>query len=221
MTIKIDVKSSGIESAYVDDKPFDQAVSELQCRGYDIISLKQLADLRVAQGKNSHIANHDAFVSESFVYNKDIGIFLVRKPSIMANAGEATECHRRYNEFYLTPEQVKEVVGKVGIDSVQFKDSKPIQTNRFEEDERMVFAFGESAKVYGEFLKDAGISEMPIYLAGLENKPFARPASLHWITEDNRSGLYGNNWNFKDLYYHSTVRGVRNFNLVERIGDKK
>src|SRR3989344_6163338 len=172
--INQDVKPTGIDSAYV-EAPFDEAKAELEADGYEIISLKQFADLRIAQGKDSHVANYGAYVKEGFLYVPQKGIFLVRNSPIMANAKAATKCHRNNSEFYITPEEVEETLK----DSVEVKNSNPIPTNRFGDEELKAYAFGDSAKAYGEFLREAGIKQMPIYLASMEKKPFARQAWLH------------------------------------------
>jgi hypothetical protein len=202
MTIIQDVKPTGTDSAYV-EKPFDEAKAELEANGYNIISLEQFAKLRIAQGKDSHVANYGSYVKEGFLYVPQKGIFLVRNSPILANAKEATACHRKREEFYLTQEQVEESLAN----SVQFKDASSTPTNRFAEDERTAFAFGETAGKYGEFLKESGIIEMPVYLSNIEKKPFARQAWLHRLGAGCRSGLYGDGG---DLSYDVAVRGVRN-----------
>lgn len=208
MAIIRDVIPSGIESVYA-ERPFDKAKVELEEAGYQIISLKQFADLRIAQGKESHVANYGAYVKEGFLYVPQKGVFLVRNSPIMANAKEATECHRQNKDFYLTQEQVDEALK----DSVQFKNSNSIPTKRFGEDEKTVFAFGDSAKAYGEFLKDARISEMPVYLANVEKKPFARQAWLRGLDDGDGSGLVGGGY----LDCNDAVRGARNIDLTRKI----
>jgi hypothetical protein len=49
---------------------------------------------------------------------------------------------------------------------------------------------------------------MPVYLASLENKSFARQAWLRELGDDYRSGLSGGG-----LYYSYAVRGVREIGL--------
>jgi hypothetical protein len=202
MAIIIDVKPSGIESGY-EERPFDVAKAELEQNGYDIISLKQFAESRIAQGKDSHVANYRAYVREGFLYVPQRGIFLVRNSPILANAREATQAHRNNTEFYLTPSQIEEALGKNGVDSIQFKDARDIPVETFGEDERTVFAFGDSAQAYGDFLKQARITAMPIYLVNIGEKPFARQAWLLGL--GNQSGLGGS----RNLDYNLAVRGVR------------
>ena len=218
--VVIDVRPSLIESGY-EEKPFDVAKALLEGAGYDIISLKQFADLRIAQGKGSHAADYGDYTREGFLYVPQRGMFLVRNSPIMTNAKEATECHRSRKEFYLTPEQVDEAMGKDGVDSVRFKSSKAIPFRRFGEDERTVFAFEDSAQKYGDFLEEAHIgtciSEMPIYLAIVENKPFAKQAWLRGLSGGGRSGLGGND---RGIYCVNSVRGWRSFDL-KSVGTNK
>ncbi|MDP3917287.1 MAG: hypothetical protein Q8Q42_03290 [Nanoarchaeota archaeon] len=201
MTIIRDVRPTEIESAYV-EKPFDEAKAELEANGYNIISLEQFAELRIAQGEGSRVANYGSRTKEGFLYVSKKGIFLVGDSPILANAEEAANCNRNGEEFYLTQEQVEESL----VNSVQFKDASSIPTNRFEEDEITAFAFGRSAGEYGEFLKETGVKEMPVYLANPEKRPFARQAWLHRFDVGNRSGLNGN---LGCLDYGIAVRGVR------------
>ena len=201
-----DVKPAGTASAYV-EKPFDEAKTELEANGYEIISLPQFAKLRIDQGKDSHVANYGAYTREGFLYVPQKGIFLVRNSPIMANAKEATQCHRSGKEFYLTNEQVEEALKN----SIKIKNSKAIPTNRFGENELTAYAFGDSAEAYGNFLKQAKINEMPVWLANVTDKAFARQAWLHWLDSDSQSDLNGN---YRNLGYDA-VRGVRNASADE------
>ena len=207
MVIIQDVKPRITESAYV-EKPFDEAKAELEAKRYEVISLEEFARLRTELGKEHHISKWGSYTREGFLYVPQKGVFLVRNSPILANAKKATDCHRNGSEFYLTDEQVEQSLAS----SVQFKDANSIPTNRFAEDERTVFAFGESAGKYGEFLKEAKIAEMPVYLANVEKKSFARQAWLHRLDEGYGSELDGGNWG---LHFNDAVRGVRHASADE------
>ena len=131
-------------------------------------------------------------------------IYLTKKSPIMENAEEASECHRKRDEFYINDEQVSKALK----DAVKFpKNSNyEIPTSEFGNDAITDFAFGKIAKDYGNFLKEAGINAMPVWLANCENKPFARQM---WFR-----GLDGYYWSDLDsddrlLYCNDWVRGVR------------
>src|SRR3989338_1153047 len=71
-------------------------------------------------------------------------------------------------DVYLNENQVEECL----TDCVELT-SKFVPTNGFGEDEITKYAFGEHAENYGKFLKGYGIEEMPIWLADIQDKPFA------------------------------------------------
>jgi len=211
MAIIQEINPSEADVGYV-SRPFNEALAEFEAYGYHIVSSEELAKLRITHGKDSNVTNYGSYVKEGFLYVPEKGIFLVRNSPIIANAKQATQGHRKGQEFYLTNKQVEETL----VNSVQFKDSSAIPTNRFADDARTAFAFGETAKAYGEFLREIGIKEMPVYLASLENKPFpfARKAWISRADESYGSGLGGVS---RDLHCSITVRGVRN--VEPRSGD--
>lgn len=178
-----DVKPRGIASAYV-EAPFDEGKEALEKQGYRIISLQENAKLRMQEGKDAYVSQNGNWTREGVLYIPKKGIFLAKNSPIMENAKEATDCHRNGKEFYLNKKQVEKAL----IDSIKLSD-KPIPASRFGENKITNYAFGDSAKDYGLFLKDAGIGEMPVHLCNLEGKPFARQMWLRWL--GGLSGLGG------------------------------
>ena len=194
-----DVKNGPLHSAYAKDAPFDKGKNALEAGGYRIISLEENAKLRIQEGKNALVSQNGNWTREGVLYIPKKGIFLTKKSSIMEEAEEATDCHRKGKEFCLNSKQVeKSLHGAVKLPG----DSIP--TDRFEENEVTNYAFGKTAKAYGEFLKDAGIIAMPISLASLGNKPYARQMWFRYL--GGRSGFGGLNGG---LYFSSGARGVR------------
>lgn len=198
--IHVDIRPIEIESAVV-HAPFDEALETLTENGYDVISLKQNAQLRILQGKDSHISRNGNWTREGFVYIPSKGIYLTKNSPIMENAGEATQAHRNKKHYFLTNEQVKQALS----DSVQIpKNVRQIPTNRFGENEITTYAFGDVAEQYGKFLKGAGIEEMPTWLYDLQDKPFA--TQLWFGVLDYWSFLYVT-YRFLDNDYG--LRGVK------------
>lgn len=196
-----DITPTGVHSGY-EVAPFDKGLETLEKEGYNLISLQENAKLRKQQGKDSDISRNGNWVREGVLYLPQKGRFLVRHSPILYNAKEATDCHRKNQDFYLNgkEEQVEEALR----DSVQI-DRKDIPTKRFKDDPVTVFAFGDFAQEYGDFLKDAGIKEMPIWLTNMQDKPFARQV---WFRDlGGRSGLYGNSRILNISY--DRLRGVR------------
>lgn len=195
----IDIKPRGIESAYI-NAPFDEAKKALEKAGYRIISLQENAGLRIQERKDAFVSKNGNFVKEGVLYVPQKGIFLARNSPIMENAVQATECHRNGKEFCLKPEQVEKSLA----DSVELK-AEAIPTTRFSENPITVYAFGEYAQRYGEFLKEARINKMPVYcLALIADKAFARQLWFcglgYWSGLDGDGGLLG---------YSRRVRGVK------------
>ncbi len=194
--IYVDIKSRGTASAYV-VAPFDVGKEALAKEGYRIISLQENARLRMQEGKDAFVSQNGNWVREGVVYVPNKGMFLTKNSPIMANAKQATDCHRKGQDFYLTAEQVEQSLA----DSVELIREN-IPTNRFAENKITVYAFGEDAQKYGDFLKEAKINEMPIWLADMQDKPFVRQM---WFRYRGWSEL-GGSW---DLGYDNRVRGVQ------------
>jgi hypothetical protein len=119
----------------------------------------------------------------------------------MANPAEATQAHREGREFYLTPEQVEWALSN----SVKLKNKDfSIPTKKFGSDAITVYAFGNSAQIYGDFLNNLGIKEMPVVMVdNIGDKPFVRKNWLSGLGYRSRLGGYGGG-----LVGGSRVRGV-------------
>ena len=208
MAIINDMKPRGIDLAY-SQLPFDQGKVELEKAGYRVISLEENARLRIQEGKSADVSRSGNWVREDFLYvpKRDKVIFTKNSP-IMKHAIEATQANRDGKEFYVDEQEVQKALG----DSIDVSYSqKPIPTKRFGENEITVFAFGDEKKAqeYGAFLKEAGISEMPLWI--VDNKYvneqenfFVRKLWFRYL--GNWSVLDGDN---RYLYCDYRVRGVR------------
>lgn len=133
---------------------------------------------------------------------------MVRNSPVLYSATEATQAHRNEKESYLTKGQVDSALE----DSVEFpsQDTR-IPTNRFAEEDLTVYAFGgeEQARQYGEFLRNAGINEMPVWVIDKDyfneqSQPFTRQMWFGNLV--NRSDLFGYD---RLLHYSTGLRGVK------------
>lgn len=205
MTVTLDVITSEVESGYIVN-PFDTAKVELEIKGYELISLEKFARLRISQGIGSNISRYGAFVKEGFLHVPQKGIYLVKNSPIIASAKKATECHRRNTDYYLTPEQIEKALENSVKFSDRYETPTAIPTNRFGEDERTVFTFGQTAENYGNFLANEGISRLFPELTGIDEKSFVRQV---WFSGIDELTLKEDR---KNLHEKIIVRGVRNVN---------
>jgi len=193
-------------SAYIGE-PFDEAKEVLEAEGYRIISLPEMARLRVQEGKDSSISQSGNWVREGFIYVPGRKVCIARHSPILDNANDAVKCSRNGQFYPLSDEQVEKALSE----SVEISyNQKPVPTKRFGDDEVTRFLFKEFAKEYGEFLKEAGVSEMPFYVvdqdyAQKQTKPFAAQAWLGSV--DDRSELDGDDYGGLDG--SSRRRGVK------------
>ena len=212
--------------------PFDQSYPALLKAGFTFHSAEQEAHARILAGPNSYVSRNGTYVNNAHVYQpKDSGIVLIvdgKHNPILANPSEATNAHRNGNEFYVnTPKLLNraERDPKKAVKSGVLALARPVkkgmlsssEANPFEvsvdelaENPYFAFTLRDEAKPYGQFLKQAGIKSVPVYLVNESNtkketNPFSR---LLWVGDlDDRSVFFGYS---RDLNVgDSRVRGVR------------
>ena len=161
-----DIKGE-INSAYI-EAPFDEGLEILEKENYRIISLEENAKLRMQEGKDSFISKNGNQVKEDIIYIPKKGKYLTKISHISKNAKKAANYYQNDSDFYLNDKQIEESLS----DSVALSvDSIPV--NHLEDYEIINYIFGEYAKKYGEFLREAGINKLNIYTSNLQDKPFA------------------------------------------------
>jgi hypothetical protein len=192
-----DIKPTEIISAYT-IAPFDKGKAELEKNNYQIISLEENARLRIQKGADADISQNGNWTREGVLYLPDKRILLTKNSPIIDFPDQATNCHRNGKDFYLEREQIEKSLK----DSIKIKDTK-IPTNRFNQNDLMVYALGDTAEAYGDFLSNLGINELKIWLTETQDKPFIRQLWFYYLP--NRSDFCGYNW---DLDYNYRVRGV-------------
>lgn len=200
--VNVDIKQGELGSAYI-EAPFDKGKEALESKGYRIISLEENAGLRIQEGKDSFISRNGNWTREGVIYVPKKGIFLTKNSPIMDNAKEATDCHRNGKGFYLTDSQVERALE----DSVKLK-KKSIPTNRFKDNKIAIYAFGNYAEKYGQFLRNAGIKEMSVWLEDMQDKPFARQLWFWDINfESDRLDVMVFRWLHYDIEFGSVLNG--------------
>ncbi len=210
--IRIDVTPREIMSAYV-AAPFDEGKKALEEQGYNVISLEENAKLRIQEGKDSNIPYNSNWTREGVVYIPKKGIFLTKNSPIMENPKKATEFHKNEKDFYLNNEQVEKSLA----DCVEIKNNQNLE-GKFCSDEVLVYAFGgeTNARNYIAFLeKNKNIRQIPIWLANMQDKPFATQVMLKDLA--NWSGL---NCSIIGLQGFHFLRGTYDYtkNTLEKFG---
>lgn len=182
-----DVTKGPLRSAYV-DAPFDKGLEVLKENNYDLISLQQNARLRIDEGIFAPVSRYSNYVREDLLYVPKLGKFLTKFTLILNHAQEATECHRNENDFdfFLTEDQVDESI----VNSVRL-DEDSIPTDRFGDNKITQYTFGKDAEGYGRLLREFVITEFPIILTDIKDKPFARKVWFGGFDVNDYNGLVG------------------------------
>jgi hypothetical protein len=183
---------------------FNDAKKDLQSKDYRIASAEEIAKYRMKQGRDSEISRVSARTCESFIYVPQYGAFLTKDSPIIRYSEKATRCHSHSREFCLSEKRLDKLL----FNSVQVNENA-IPTNRFGENEVTTYLFGKIAQEYGEFLRESGITQMPIWLAsmkerrlangGPKKKLFSKPAQQTFARQlslwelSNQSALFGDN----------------------------
>ena len=155
-----DITKGKLKSAYV-LKPFGNAKRDLEEEGYKIISLEQIANLRINNDQFASVNSYNYWVREGYLYVPRKGIYLTKNSPIIANETtleEAIYCSRGPGRnVYLTGDQVEKALA----DSCKLP-SYFIPTSRLGEEKITSYLFGKEARDYGMLLKESGINEFVI-----------------------------------------------------------
>ncbi len=217
--VKHEAEIEGLGDIGYIEAPFDEALDILENKGYEaLISGRDLAFARMKEGAKSSLSNLGSYIKEGILYTPKQNPLLLPTSSIIYNAQEATQAHRNRKEFYSSQDIVAEALNEAEEDRkknpqerriliLPKRETYTVPTKSFGDDEATLWLFKDQARVYGEFLYENKIHEMPIWLVDkkyADNKePFERQLLLHHL---GRSGLGGD---YLVLNYGLGVRGVR------------
>lgn len=220
--MEVELKFGNLEMLFV-EAPFDQALAEIKAANGQLATAQQVAQARMVGGKEHHVSKYGSWTAENFVYfpsGKILATYADYSP-ILKHPKEATEAHRNGEEFYISKEEAKNLEEMAKEDSNKKPSEQRVYTfnktksyeipiSKFAKDKLAQFIFKEAdAKKYAEFLQEAGIKEVPVWLVNSNyvkkrKTPFARPLWFHYLL--NWSGLCGSNGL---LVYYDWARGVR------------
>lgn len=176
-----DVKPKEMVSAYV-EAPFDTALKTLKKNNYRLISLEENAKLIMQEGKDAYCSINGNWVKEDFIHIKDKRVYLSKNSPICENPEKTTACHKKYQEFYLTNEQVEKSLENSILLSKD-ADNLKIPTSDFKNNKITNYVFGKYAEQYGKFLIEAGIKNMSLYFPYPNDKSFARKVWFRFLGE--------------------------------------
>ena|SRR3989344_1657768 len=194
--------------------PFDQDLAALQRKKATLATAQQVAQARIVAGPEHNVSQHGSWVAENFVYfpNGEVVVTSAEHSPILKYAFEATAAHRSGEEFYISEEEAAslEKLAKSGeVYTLKQNENYQIPIKEFAKDGLARFVFGDTAADYANFLQEAGVNEVPVWLANPkqvkeQKAPFARAL---WVSGlSGRSDLDGNNWS---LYVGGRARGAR------------
>jgi len=171
---------------------FDKGLIYLMNEGCKLISLEDAARLRVKYGINSDFCRKMLIVREGFVSIPGVGDYLTKKSPIIMRAKQATARHKNEEEFYphdyLSKEQIRRILDEDSGNAIQILEEN-ISTARFENSELAVFAFGDFAGEYGDFLRRNGVDEIAVFVPGQTSRMFARQVTLAKINNSYDSAI--------------------------------
>lgn len=198
MEIIRDICDGKLQSAYAIGD-FRKTKENLEGEGYRIISLEEQAKLRIQSSIKADISAFGNWVREGVIYVPKKGIFLTKNSPII-NEQPGRRIKDSNGIFYITRFQVESALA----DSVKLAGGE-IPTNRFGEDGRTVFAFGENAEPYGKFLRRNGIKSLPVFIANLGERPFTNQIWFGPVNKEHRSEFLGS-WKYNISRY--SMKGV-------------
>ncbi len=198
--------------------PFDEGVSALKKEGFSLITARELAEARLLGGVKIPVSREWTWVAENFNYLPTGEILIASRDynPLLKNAEEATACNRAGKKFYLNQKLAKELRERAEADPEKAMKSgvlllpqkavkSEILSSALKDEPLTYFLFRDTAKLYGQFLKENDINSVPVYHAKKQRSVFGLAL---WVNNlSGRSGLSGHGSYLR--YSDGRVRGVR------------
>ena len=228
VNVQIEAHVDGLGTIiYCHDSAFDTASKVVLKKSDELIPFRDLAYARIKDAKahdgnwkESSLCTIGSYVKEGslFVPNASNKRIWLRESLVLKNPSDAVKAHKKEGEYLLKRFKVESHLEKIGKGNYfVLTDTTPVPTNRFGEDERTVWLFGDQAKPYGEFLgsKPVGISKSNIWMytdndkgndkgIDAQSRPFANQLWLLGLGDNSNVG-----GDSRYLNSNSGVRGVR------------
>jgi hypothetical protein len=199
-----DVESGKLHSAHAAGR-FDKAVEALTTEGYRIISLEELAGLRVQEGIKSSVSGVPCMTRECIIHWVDKIVLAKDSPFLMgADLEEYNKCYRE-KQIASFWEQNMEVIGRAMKQSIRMPE-EAVMTRIFGYEDFTKFAFGKNARAYGDLLEASGTHYMHMHRGLDMKKPVVEQMSPYTVTRSGRVLFHGCGWILDD---NVVMRGVK------------
>src|SRR3989344_2593255 len=150
--------------------PFDRAKTVIEYYGGKLATAQQVAQARIVAGPDSKVSKCGSWVAENFVYFPSGKILVTHAENspILKHPAEATEAHRNGIEFHISEEEaasLKELAKSGEVYTLKKNKNYDLPIKKFAKDGLVRFIFGDTTADYANFLQEAGINEVPVWLA--------------------------------------------------------
>jgi hypothetical protein len=160
----------------------------LEKQGYRIITLSESAHLRSKLGLDHNISQQSFWVQEGAIYIQRGKNYLVRRSPILYDLERAVTKGFKAELYKPSNEAIEEALK----DSIEIPtDSIKIPTNRLADEQITAFPFGDSAKLYGDFLWSNDIRTLNVGIVdnrykNRKKKTFCTQVSIGDLPPKNR-----------------------------------
>ncbi len=191
---------------YSHEGPFDEGIEALKVEGLELITARDLAEARILGGHNQPVSKSGLWVAEHPVYFPNTDILVVDRAhsQLLKNPVEAANAHFQNEEVYIGQKRADELReqatldGKFGVLLLsRTAIRKAIPVEAFADDPYAQFLFKDLAGQYGQFLKEAHINEVRVFVVGIN---YAR----------QQKSPFGHAWWVGDLSGRSNLNGYGN-----------
>ena len=206
--IQIEVAFGNLELLAI-DATFEEAETLTKKIGGKIATAQQVAQARLTSGLNHSVNMRGSWVAENFVYypNGKILVTSAEYSPILKHAKEATDAHRRDEEFYLSEQEAINLEKIAAEDSAKNPAERRVYILLNKEPLELStalaqFLFKKDSTDYISFLKSDGMQECYVVTIPPDvieevrpNKPFAMALWINPLEEHksvNEFRLYAN-----------------------------
>ncbi|MEM4366430.1 MAG: hypothetical protein QXN46_02465, partial [Candidatus Woesearchaeota archaeon] len=195
------VKKDKVLNFFLYTGPFDKGIRALKQNGLELITSRDLAEVRISSDIGSVANSTWTWVAESFNYFADGRIVVADKKNnlILKSPKFATNISSKGRYFFLKTEETNNLLEISSKDPIEAQKSGAfmfeakeetlyIPTKRLHEEPLTLFLFRDVTKEYGSFLNEHGINHLPIYFVldkSIKSSVFARELLLERIVQES------------------------------------